>query len=137
LGILGTNVLLLVGSLAAIVLGHLALHEIRHAAGRLSGRGLAIAGAVLGYAVVIASLVAAIVVLIVMIARRDDFDPQAPPPVVPAAQSEPDGPSGDAAATHDWPRSLVPRAAFAKIPARRAPWAFRLTIQTLVVEEWA
>jgi len=35
---------------AAIVLGHLALSEIRKSAGRLKGEGLAIAGLVLGYA---------------------------------------------------------------------------------------
>ena len=37
-------------ALAAIILGHLALSEIKHSAGRLAGRGKAIAGLVLGYA---------------------------------------------------------------------------------------
>ncbi|MBZ5694190.1 MAG: DUF4190 domain-containing protein [Acidobacteriia bacterium] len=36
-------------SIAAIVLGHLSLSEIRKSAGRLTGQGLAIAGLVLGY----------------------------------------------------------------------------------------
>jgi type IV pilus assembly protein PilA len=35
--------------LAAIVLGHIALSEIKRSAGRLTGEGLAIAGLVLGY----------------------------------------------------------------------------------------
>jgi len=38
-----------VGSLVAIVLGHVALAEIKKSEGRLGGRGLAIAGLVLGY----------------------------------------------------------------------------------------
>jgi type IV pilus assembly protein PilA len=37
-------------SIVAIILGHLALSEIRRSAGRLAGQGLAIAGLVLGYA---------------------------------------------------------------------------------------
>jgi Domain of unknown function (DUF4190) len=36
-------------SIAAIVLGHLALVDIKRAAGRMSGKGMAIAGLVLGY----------------------------------------------------------------------------------------
>jgi|SRR5579862_8149176 len=37
-------------SIAAVILGHLALSDIRRAAGRLTGRGMAISGLVLGYA---------------------------------------------------------------------------------------
>lgn len=37
-------------SVVAIILGHLALSDIRHSAGRLTGRGMAIGGLVLGYA---------------------------------------------------------------------------------------
>ncbi len=36
-------------SLAAVILGHLALSEIKRSAGRLAGQGMAIAGLVLGY----------------------------------------------------------------------------------------
>jgi uncharacterized protein DUF4190 len=36
-------------SIAAIVLGHLALSDIKKSAGRIAGRGLAVAGLVLGY----------------------------------------------------------------------------------------
>ena len=38
-----------VGSLAAIVSGHIALHQIRNSHGRQSGTGLAITGLALGY----------------------------------------------------------------------------------------
>jgi hypothetical protein len=45
------------GSVAAIVLGHVALRQINESGGRQSGRGLAVAGLVIGYfAVLIAAL---------------------------------------------------------------------------------
>jgi hypothetical protein len=59
-GILGTNVLLLIGSIIAIVCGHVALAEISGHRGEVRGRGLAIAGLVLGYFVAAASLVLAL-----------------------------------------------------------------------------
>ena len=37
------------GSIAAVVLGHISLSEIHRSAGRLKGKGLAIAGLILGY----------------------------------------------------------------------------------------
>jgi len=37
-------------SIAAIIIGHLALVDIKRTAGRMAGRGMAIAGLVLGYA---------------------------------------------------------------------------------------
>jgi type II secretory pathway pseudopilin PulG len=40
---------LILTPIAAIVLGHLALSQIKHSAGRLKGKGMAIAGLVLGY----------------------------------------------------------------------------------------
>ena len=43
-------------SLAAIIFGHLSLSEIRNSGGRLTGKGLAIAGLVLGYLGVVAIL---------------------------------------------------------------------------------
>ncbi|KRE89517.1 hypothetical protein ASG87_04110 [Frateuria sp. Soil773] len=49
-GILAWTVLPLVGALAAVVCGHLARGEIRRAPeGMLEGRGMAVAGLVLGY----------------------------------------------------------------------------------------
>jgi hypothetical protein len=49
LGIAAWCMLPVVGSIAAIVCGHLARGEIRRSQGQLEGDGLAIAGLVLGY----------------------------------------------------------------------------------------
>jgi hypothetical protein len=48
------------GSVAAVVCGHIALRQIRDGGGRQGGRGLAVAGLALGYAELLA-LVAAVV----------------------------------------------------------------------------
>jgi len=48
-GILGWSLLPLLGSIAAIVTGHMARGEIRRAPERLEGDGLAVAGLVLGW----------------------------------------------------------------------------------------
>ena len=48
-GILGWTQLPFLGSVAAVVTGHMARSEIRRAPDRLEGDGLAIAGLVLGY----------------------------------------------------------------------------------------
>jgi hypothetical protein len=49
------------GSVLAVVLGHAALRQIARAGGREGGRGLAVAGLLLGYASIAAVVVAAIV----------------------------------------------------------------------------
>lgn len=49
-GILGCTLLPLVGSIVAIVTGHIARGEIRRTPGGQEGDGLAVAGLVLGYA---------------------------------------------------------------------------------------
>jgi len=48
-GILGWSLIPLLGSLAAIITGHMAKKEIRESAGTLGGDGMATAGLVLGY----------------------------------------------------------------------------------------
>lgn len=48
-GILGWTLLPMLGSLAAIITGHMARSEIRREPGRLQGDGLAVGGLVLGY----------------------------------------------------------------------------------------
>lgn len=48
-GILGWTLLPLVGSLVAILTGHMARGEIRRSGGQLDGDGLAVAGLVLGW----------------------------------------------------------------------------------------
>jgi hypothetical protein len=49
-GILGWTALFGIGSIVAIVTGHMAKNEIRGSMGRLGGDGMATAGLVLGYA---------------------------------------------------------------------------------------
>jgi hypothetical protein len=58
--ICGLIVFLFPVSIAAIILGHLALAEIRRSGGRLAGKGMATAGLVLGYAGI--SIVPALIV---------------------------------------------------------------------------
>ena len=48
-GVLGWSLLPFLGSIGAIILGHLARGEIRREPERLDGDGLAVAGLVLGY----------------------------------------------------------------------------------------
>lgn len=48
-GILGWTLAPLLGSVIAVVCGHMARSEIRRASGRLEGDGLAVGGLVLGY----------------------------------------------------------------------------------------
>jgi hypothetical protein len=50
LGILGWVVLPLIGSILAVVFGHVALGEIDRSGGQLGGRGMAQVGLILGYA---------------------------------------------------------------------------------------
>ena len=55
-GLLGWTFLPLVGSLVAIITGHMARAEIRRANGQIDGDGLAIAGLVLGWLVIAISV---------------------------------------------------------------------------------
>lgn len=56
-GILGVLPFPLMASLVAVVTGHLARAEIRRAPERYEGDGLALAGLILGYAMIVLSLV--------------------------------------------------------------------------------
>ena len=49
-GILGWTLMPVLGSIVAVITGHMARSEIRRAPDRLDGDGMAIAGLVLGYA---------------------------------------------------------------------------------------
>ena len=49
-GILGWTLLPFLGSIVAVITGHMARSEIRRAPDRLDGDGMAIAGLILGYA---------------------------------------------------------------------------------------
>jgi hypothetical protein len=59
-GILGWTLLPFLGSIVAVVTGHLARGEIRRAPERLEGDGMAIAGLVLGYASIVMAVLAVI-----------------------------------------------------------------------------
>ncbi|MFC0677613.1 DUF4190 domain-containing protein [Lysobacter korlensis] len=63
-GILGWTVLPLIGSIVAIVTGHLARSELRREGDRLTGDGMAVAGLVLGY-LALATLVIGILMVLV------------------------------------------------------------------------
>ena len=65
-GILGWLILPLIGSLIAIITGHMAKSKIRESMGQLTGDGLATAGLVLGYLQIV--LIVVPVCLIVLLA---------------------------------------------------------------------
>ncbi|MGJ4730040.1 DUF4190 domain-containing protein [Luteimonas sp. SDU101] len=52
-GILGWTLLPLIGSIVAIITGHMARGEIRRAPERMEGDGLALAGLILGYTMLV------------------------------------------------------------------------------------
>jgi hypothetical protein len=63
-GLLGWTLLPWLGSLAAVVLGHMARAEIRRSNGSLDGDGLAIAGLVLGWVMIAFSILAILAVVL-------------------------------------------------------------------------
>jgi hypothetical protein len=63
-GILGWTILPWVASLVAIVTGHMARAEIRRSAGAMEGDGLAVAGLVLGYAMVVISFIGLMLIIL-------------------------------------------------------------------------
>jgi len=64
-GLLGWTVVPLIGSIVAIVTGHMARAEIRRRPDALEGDGLAITGLVLGYAMVGMSIIGVLFVMLV------------------------------------------------------------------------
>jgi hypothetical protein len=56
-GILGWSLLPAIGSVVAVITGHLARSEIRNAQGGMEGDGMAVAGLVLGYVMLALSFV--------------------------------------------------------------------------------
>lgn len=63
-GILGWTLLPFLGSLGAIITGHMARSEIRRAAGTVDGDGLAIAGLVLGWGSVVVTIIGILVAVL-------------------------------------------------------------------------
>ncbi len=64
-GLLGWTLLPFAGSIVAIVTGHMARAEIRRSPETLDGDGLAVAGLVMGYAIVGLTLLAFLVVILI------------------------------------------------------------------------
>jgi hypothetical protein len=64
LGVLGWTLLPLLGSLGAIICGHMARAEIRRNAATMEGDGLAIAGLVLGWSLVIITALSILAVVL-------------------------------------------------------------------------
>ena len=63
-GILGWSLLPLVGSIGAIITGHMARGEIRRAPDRLDGDGLAVAGLILGYTMLVLGTIGIVLALV-------------------------------------------------------------------------
>ena len=63
-GVLGWTLLPFVGSIAAIITGHMARGEIKRSNGQIGGDGLAIGGLALGYAVVALTVLSIIAVIL-------------------------------------------------------------------------
>jgi hypothetical protein len=73
LGIGGLTVLPLLGSVAAIILGYMARQDIRRRPGQVSGDGLAVAGIVMGWIVVGASILVFVLSLLGVVASLCGF----------------------------------------------------------------
>ncbi len=65
-GIIGWTIAPLLGSLAAIITGHMAKRELREGMGRESGDGMATAGLVMGYLQIIPSVLCICVILVML-----------------------------------------------------------------------
>ncbi|MGV8923194.1 MAG: DUF4190 domain-containing protein [Thermomonas sp.] len=63
-GILGWTLLPFLGSIVAVITGHMARGEIRRAPDRLEGDGLAIAGLILGYAAIAMAVFAVVAIFL-------------------------------------------------------------------------
>lgn len=63
-GILGWTAMPFLGSLLAIITGHMARAELRRRPLELEGDGMAVAGLILGWVVVIGSLLAIVILLL-------------------------------------------------------------------------
>jgi len=66
-GILSWVCLGLLAAIPAVITGHLALGRIKRAAGALAGRGLAIAGLILGYTSIVVQIAVIVLLLAIMV----------------------------------------------------------------------
>jgi len=63
-GILGWTLVPLLGSIVAVVTGHMAKSEIRRSGGQLTGDGLATAGLILGYLAIVLAVIGLCLVIV-------------------------------------------------------------------------
>jgi hypothetical protein len=61
LGLLGTTIFFFLGSILAVVFGHVALKQIRESESPVGGRGMALAGLILGYVIIIGGTVTGLI----------------------------------------------------------------------------
>lgn len=66
-GILGWTIVPFIGSIVAVITGHLAKKEIRESGGTMSGDGMALAGLILGYTMIGIALLAIIVLVVALV----------------------------------------------------------------------
>lgn len=65
-GIIGWTIVPFIGSIVAVITGHLAKKEIRESGETMSGDGMALAGLILGYTMIGMALLALIIVIIAL-----------------------------------------------------------------------
>jgi len=67
-GIVGWTIVPFIGSIVAVITGHLAKKEIRESGGTMSGDGMALAGLILGYTMIGVALLVIIVAVVFIVA---------------------------------------------------------------------
>ena len=118
-GIAGWIILPLVGAITAIITGHLARREIRHSEGGLSGKGLAVAGLVLGYGQFAAvALVVMVVLAVALFGRGGETTARPTPQVIATATSD----ASQATAVAQWAQAEVTAQAAQATAATSSGW---------------
>ena len=69
-GILGWTLLPWIGSIVAVITGHLARAEIRRDPQRLDGDGMAVAGLLLGWIMIVLSIIAFLAIIALLSAAK-------------------------------------------------------------------
>ncbi len=67
-GIIGWTILPFIGSIVAVITGHLAKKEIRESGNTMSGDGMALAGLILGYTMIGVTLLVLLIILVAVLA---------------------------------------------------------------------
>ena len=67
-GIIGWTIIPFIGSIVAVITGHLAKKEIRESGNTMSGDGMALAGLILGYTMIGITLLILLIILIAVLA---------------------------------------------------------------------